>query len=98
MPAPRGNQHAAREGVSRLIRIRVPSESDFEIINDALNTEERGQILLQAAQAEWSNTLVIVGDCGRCGEAINAAEPRIYWNGERICESCEDIAIAVRND
>jgi uncharacterized protein (DUF1778 family) len=50
---------------------------------------------IEKARTEWSNTLIIVADCTRCGEAINAAEPRIYWDGERICESCEQIALMV---
>lgn len=98
MTAEKGNQYAKREGVSRLVRVRLPAADDFDLINEALTTEERGTLLLEATQKEWSRALEIVADCGRCGEPITAAEPEIYWDGERICQSCRDIALAAQGE
>lgn len=96
MPAPTGNTNAAKGGFGRLIRIHVPTAADFDLIVESLTTEERGKILLEATEAEWDKALTIVDDCAKCGEPINATEARIYWNGQRICESCEVISLAAQ--
>lgn len=56
------------------------------------------QMLYDRHEQEWSDALKIVADCGRCGEPITAAEPEIYWDGERICQSCRDIALAAQGE
>lgn len=55
---------------------------------------ERYGAMFPPAQQASDSSLEIVADCGRCGEPITAAEPEIYWNEERICQSCRDIALA----
>ena len=49
MPAPKGNTNAERVGYAALIRIRVQSEEDFNLIIGSLNTDERGMVLLNYA-------------------------------------------------
>jgi hypothetical protein len=89
MPAPIGNTNAAKDGINRSVRLRLPSHDEYELIMEAFPTpEERGRVLLKAAQELASATLIIVADCEQCGEAINAAEPVIIRAGRRICEAC----------
>jgi hypothetical protein len=89
MAAPTGNKNAAKDGLSRKIRVRLPSTDDYTLIMEAFPTpEERGIVLLKAARELASATLIIMADCTQCGEAINAAEPVIIRDGQRICEAC----------
>lgn len=59
---------------------------------------ERYGAMFPLAQEADDSSLEIVADCGRCGEPITAAEPEIYWDGERICQSCRDIALAAQGE
>ena len=92
MAAPKNNTNAAKDGISRKVRVRLPADDDYTLIMEAFPTpEERGLVLLKAAQDLASRTLVIVADCAQCGEAINSAEPESIRDGKRICEVCMPI-------
>ena len=90
MAAPRGNRNAAKQGEGRLIRVRL-SPFDFDLVVEALSPEERGAALLAAANEVLRRSLIIMGNCPNCGEAINATE----WRGEgTLCASCEALRTA----
>lgn len=94
MAAKKGNRNAAKDGESLLVRIRLerPDPLVKEAIQ-AMSPEDRGKVLDDYVV---SQSIVIVADCSRCGEPINATEPMIYWDGVRICESCHMIAMAAK--
>lgn len=95
MPAKHGNKNAQKEGFSFLVRVRleVPDDMIRETII-AMSPEERGAVLAAHVGKLASDSLVVVADCSRCGDAINATEPIAYWDGQRICGSCLDIALS----
>ena len=63
MPAPKGNDNANKGGVSRLIRIYIPTEAAYEAIVGSTTPEERGAWLLDAIRDEYVK-------CPVCGEAM----------------------------
>lgn len=53
MPAPKANKNAFRGGVSRLIRIYVPSMAAYEAIMETTTPEERGEWLFDAIRSDY---------------------------------------------
>lgn len=67
MPAPTGNKNAARGGISRLIRIYVPTAAAYEAVVSASTPDERGEWLLSAIRDDYVK-------CPVCGRAMFECE------------------------
>jgi uncharacterized protein (DUF1778 family) len=57
MPAPIGNKHAAKDGISKAVRLRLTDKAEYDLIMAALpSPEERGAALLKAAKEAAKET------------------------------------------
>ena len=80
---------------SRLeIRISTETKDKLRALSES-EDKSMADLVSRLIRDEYAAAMTIVGDCARCQDAINATEPEIYWDGERICEGCFEIAKAI---
>jgi hypothetical protein len=78
--------------------VRLRGEPDYRLVTEALDPEERGELLLAAARDKVRAAMTIIGDCDRCGEAVTESEGFTVCDGENLCDSCAMIAAAAHGE